>query len=499
MSTVAAAADGVSLRELLPEAEFRGANDIVALGCTTRAHEVRPGDIFVVLPDAVHYSRELLPVAIERGCLAVVLEPPFRDLPVPQCLVNDAQEAFGRICHALAGNPSRHLKLVGVTGAAGKTTTCWLIAAVLSAAGYKTGWMGTLGCFDGQVAVAADDWPPQADRLAGLLARMVLNRCTHAVIETPLGAIATSQISGVQCHTVCITNSADEDAEVHRDHRNAAARRIFRHLAPEGLAILNADDSATAELLRHFDGPALTVAIREPAEITAVLLEQHRSEQTFLLMAGNEAAPVRTQMIGVHHVYNCLTAAAVGLAYGIDLVTIARGLESVRQLPGRLERIECGQPFSVFVDCAPTPQALRAALQTLRRVCQGRLICLLGTDSDDRRCLRPRLGAAADEFADVLILTSSTQGEDDPQVDVGQTLLGVSRRDRTVVIIDRRAAIHWALAQARPGDCVLLAGGAHGPRRVTHGQIASFDDRAVVRQWLYTVQPYCLCNTGPWG
>jgi UDP-N-acetylmuramoyl-L-alanyl-D-glutamate--2,6-diaminopimelate ligase len=317
-------------------------------------------------------------------------------------------------------------------------------------------------------------------------------------MEAPVSAIASSQIAGALYDTVCITNSADDCAEVHGDDHNFAAHRIFRHLAPEGLAVVNADDPAAAELLRHFDGPALTVAIREPAEISAVLLEQYPSEQTFLLTAGNEAAPVRTQMIGVHHVYNCLMAAAVGLAYGIDLVTIARGLESVRQLPGRLERIECGQPFAVFVDCATSPQALRAALRTLRGVCQGRLICLLGAAGDEQRYVTPLWGAAADEFADVLIITGSSQADDAPRVDVEQILRGVRRRDRAVVIVDRRAAIHWALAQARPGDCVLLAGSRHGGYRVTSEQIAPLDDRAVARQWLYTVQPYCICNSGPW-
>jgi len=503
MSIVAAAAEGVSLRELLPDAEFRGGKDILAFGCTTEPHKVQPGDIFVVLSDTAHRAGDMLLLAIQRGCSAIVVEPPARDLPVPQCLVSDAREAFGRICHALAGNPSQRLKLIGVAGAVGKSTTCWLIAGILSAAGYKTGSIGTLGYFDGLNTVAAEDSTPPADQLACMLARMVHNGCSYAVIEASARALTQSYVAGAKFDTVCITNFAGEHGQNHAadDHGCAtptATQTIFRYLTPEGLAVVNADDPVAIELLRHFDGPALTVAIKAPAEISAVLLEQCASEQTFLLMAGNEAAPVRTQMIGTHHVYNCLMAAAVGLAHSIDLVTIARGLESVRQVPCRLERIECGQPFAVFVDCASTPDALRAALQTLRGVGQGRLICLLGTAGEQDPYLRPLLGRTADELADVLILSSGDPADESPQAVIEQILLGVRRRSRTVVIVDRRAAIHWALAQARPGDCVLLAGSSHVGYRLENEQIAIADDRAIARHWLYTVQPYCRLGSGSW-
>lgn len=503
MSIVAAAADGVSLRELLPDAEFRGSKDILAFGCTTQPHKVQPGDIFVALSDAANRACDLLTLAIQRGCSAVVLEPPARDLPVPQCVVSDAREAFGRICHALAGNPSQHLKLIGVAGANGKTTTCWLIAGILSAAGYKTGLLGSLGYFDGLSTVAAEDCTPPADQLAGLLGRMVQNGCTYAVMEASDSALAKSYIAGAQFDTVCITNFAGEHGQDHaaddlRFTTQRATQRFFRYLAPEGLAVVNADDPVAADLLRHFDGPALTIAIKAPAEISAVLLEQCASEQTFLLMAGNEAAPVRTQMIGMHHVYNCLTAAAVGLAYGIDLVTVARGLESVRQVPGRLERIECGQPFTVFVDCASTPDAFRTVLNTLRGVVQGRLICLFGTAGEEDRHLRPLLGRTVSELADMLVLTTSDPADDNPHVGIEETLLGVHQRCPAVVIVDRRAAIHWALAQARPGDCVLLAGSAHVGYRLGSEQIAVADDRAIARHWLYTVQPYCTLGGSYW-
>ena len=239
---------------------------------------------------------------------------------------------------------------------------------------------GTLGYFDGQEVEPATHTTPPADVLAPLLARMVTNECSHAAMEVSSHALAQSRIAGVRLDVACVTNVSRDHLNYHGtlgDYRLAKSK-IFDYLAPEGFAVVNADDPIAAGYLRHFQGPALTIGIDKPAEITAVPVEQFPSEQTFLLTAGSETVPVRTRMIGTHHIYNCLTAAAVGLTYGIDLMTVVRGLEAVDYVPGRLQRIECGQPFGVFVDYAHTPDALAASLRALRQVTSGRLICVFG-------------------------------------------------------------------------------------------------------------------------
>jgi UDP-N-acetylmuramoyl-L-alanyl-D-glutamate--2,6-diaminopimelate ligase len=316
---------------------------------------------------------------------------------------------------------------------------------------------------------------------------MVRNQCTHAVMEVSSHALDQSRVAGAWFDAACVTNVTHDHLDYHanlRDYRRAKAK-LFNHLSEEGFAVLNADDSGSAEYLRQLDCPVLTVAIDHPAEITAVPVEQFLSEQTFLLSAGSETVPVRTQMIGRHHIYNCLTAAAVGLAYGIELTTVAQGLESVGHVPGRLERIECGQPFGVFVDFAHTPDALAGVLEALRQVTAGRLICVFGAGGGRDRQKRPLMGRAVEQGASVAILTNDNPRYEDPQEILREVLGGFCHPQVAQVIPDRCAAICQALAMAQPGDCVLIAGKGHERYQILGDERLPFDDCEVARDLLY--------------
>jgi UDP-N-acetylmuramoyl-L-alanyl-D-glutamate--2,6-diaminopimelate ligase len=491
----------LSLRELLPEAEFLGADDIRLSGCGCDSRRVKPGQLFAVLPGSRHDGRHFIAEAAAQGCAAVLTQPPAPETHLPLCIVANARHAYGRICQALAGNPSRKLKLVGVTGTNGKTTTSCLIAGILSEAGYRVGLLGTLGYFDGETVAEAPLTTPPADQLATLLARIVQNGCSHAVMEVSSHALDQSRVAGVWFDAACVTNVSRDHLDYHRtihDYRLSKSK-LFAHLAPEGFAVINADDPTAAGYLRHLDGPVLTVAVRSAAEITGTLIEQCSSEQTFLLTAGSDTVPVRTRMIGTHHVYNCLVAAAVGLTYGLDLPTVVRGLEGVEQVPGRLERIQCGQPFGVFVDFAHTPDALTHSLRTLREVTQGRLLCVFGAGGDRDRQKRPLMGAAVESLAEVAIITSDNPRSEDPQKIADDLLRGFRDSAEAEVILDRVAAIHQALGSARPGDCVLIAGKGHENYQIVGDQRIPMDDREIARQWLYEVQPYAEISGGRWG
>jgi UDP-N-acetylmuramyl tripeptide synthase len=479
-------------------------------------------------------------------------------------LIADLRADHARLCQALAGDPSRRLKLIGVAGQSGKTTTSCLIAGVLTAAGYRTGVMGPLGYLDGRGIEPATHATPPPERLASLLARMADNECSHAVMTISGRALAQSQVAGVSFDAMCVTtcrglgvgggrrepglgtrpqtgrhserseeSGANSDpGQILRCDPNDVARRSdgsrevvggqdlsldrdpdpcpsgtgkkgtvpicakhpsgrsgkwglspFSGLSDQGFAVINADDRGAASWLRRLDRPVLTVGIETAAEITAVPIEQCPSEQTFLLTAGSETVPVRTQMIGRRHVSNCLVAAAVGLAYNIELSTVARGLESVGHVPGRLERIECGQPFSTFVDGARTPGALAGVLNALRPVVAGRLICVLSADCRTDGARRARLGRIAEQRADQLVLTSGNARREDAGEVFGDLLRGVHCPGAATVIADRMTAIHWALGVARPGDCVLIAGKRHDACQPLGRRLAD-DDREVARAWL---------------
>jgi len=478
---------GQSLRDLLPEARFLGACDIRVTSCCSDSRHSRPGDLFVALPGSSDDGHRYVSDAASRGATALLVQRAVGQCKLPTCVVSDVNAAYGKLCQALAGNPARQLKMIGLTGTNGKTTTSLLVASILNAAGMSAGLIGTLGNFDGVDFGPAKLTTPTAPELAQWLARMSANGCTHAVVEISSHAISQSRVAGIDFDVVGISNVRHDHLDYHgtlAEYRRAK-RRALDFLTPEGVAVLNADDAVCAEFLEEHHAPALSVGIDAPCEISASPVEQFISEQTFLLSAGDETVPVRTHLIGRHNIYNCLMAAATGISYGIDLATIAYGIEKLDKVPGRLERIECGQPFSVFVDYAHTAEALAVTLDTLRPLVSGRLICVFGAGGDRDQQKRPKMGGAVENRAEVTYLTNDNPRHEDPEFIASGVLLGFMNPSEVHVVLDRAEAIARALDDAQPGDCVLIAGKGHEDYQVVGDKRLYFDDRAFARQWLY--------------
>lgn len=481
----AAQARGLSLRELLPNAVMAG--DIRVTSCCADSRHCRPGDLFVALRGSVADGHDYIDEAIRRGAAALLVERPLPDINLPVCHVDDSRSAHARLCQALAGHPARKLKMIGITGTNGKTTSSYLTASVLAAGGLRAGLIGTLGCFDGDAWEDSAWTTPPPATLARWLARMTNAGCTHAVMEVSSHALDQGRVAGIDFDVACVTNVRRDHLDYHStvDGYRSAKAKLFQHLLPEGFAIVNVDDPTAESFLSRLDGPVLTVGMRAAAEVTALPVEQFRGEQTFLLTVGSDTVPVRTPLIGDHNISNCLLATAVGLAYGIDLPTIVRGIEAVPRVPGRLDRVECGQPFGVFIDYAHTADALQVCLKTLRGVTSGRLICVFGAGGDRDKTKRPRMGRAVANGADLAVVTSDNPRGERPAAIIDQVLSGFDDRSTAHVIVDRRQAIEWALAQAGPGDCVLIAGKGHETHQIVGDERREFDDRAVAREWLY--------------
>jgi UDP-N-acetylmuramoyl-L-alanyl-D-glutamate--2,6-diaminopimelate ligase len=479
-------AASVSLREALPTARFLRGGDVLVTSCSAEWQACRPGDVYFALTGATDDGHEHAAAALERGAVAIVAE---RLLPVdaPQVLVRDSRDAFGRVCQALAGNPSRELRTIGVTGTAGKTVVSMLLASVLEAAGQTAGVMSSLGHSDSVVQRPATSGTPSTAEFASWLRRMTTAGAENAVLEISSRALAGRRVAGIELDAAVLTNLKQD----HLDEHNTPGayqkikRRIFSLLKPGGLAVVNADDHRCRNLLTKIDGACLTYALHAEADISASILERSRSEQTFLLTAGDEAAPVRTRMIGDHHVSNCLAAAAVGLALGIDLALIVRGLEKVEYVPGRLERLECGQTFGVYVDSATAPETLSQAIKTVRQVTHGRVFVVYGSRGGSDKAQRALAGRVLERGAHVPILTSDDPGHEEPLQIAHDLLDGFERPHKARVMPDRAAAIRWALSQAKEGDAVLISGKGDrggqliGRKRVKH------DDREIACQWLY--------------
>jgi UDP-N-acetylmuramoyl-L-alanyl-D-glutamate--2,6-diaminopimelate ligase len=481
-------ARGISLRDTLPDGRIYGGDDIRALACSSDWRTCRPGDLYVALVGVEGDGHDEVRAAVQNGAAAVLAE---RVLPigVPTYVVDDTREAFGQVCQSLAGRPSRQMRVVGVTGTNGKTTTSLLIKAVMEAAGRLTGTTNSLCYGDGYEYVDAHRTTPSAPELADWMARMAAGGCSEAVVEVSSRALAQRRTAGIEFDAAVLTNVRRAHLDYHGSVLNyrRAKQRLLDQLSPHGFAVLNADDPATQHLLSHIDNPVLTIGMHSVAELTATVVERHPSQQTFLLSAGNETVPVRTAMIGDHHVYNCLAAAAVGLVADIDLTTVVRGLESVHHIPGRMERLECGQPFGVYVDSANNPDTLAVALRALRQTARGRVICVFGAPGERGQDQRPLLGRVVERGADVAIITSDNPGYEQPLAIAHDILDGFDRPARPVIRPDRAAAIELALSEARQGDAVLIAGKGNQDSQLIGGNRLLHDDREIARNWLYQV------------
>jgi UDP-N-acetylmuramoyl-L-alanyl-D-glutamate--2,6-diaminopimelate ligase len=418
--------------------------------------------LFVAIAEADNDGHDHASEAARKGAAAVICERPLPVFDVPLVVVQDSRIAYGRLCQALVGNPSQQLKVIGVTGTHGKTTVARLLTSIFRAAGGSAGTLDSFGYWDGMNdRPAAGLCPPL---LARSLAQMNASGASHAVVEVSSRELSRHVLAGVTLDAVCITHVGKNHISWHGSLANyrQAKRRIFDYMDPDAFAILNADDPTSVEMLSDLNRPALTYGLRLPSEITAQIIEQHINEQLFVLSAGDDSVGVRTALIGDHHVYNCLAAAATALTYGVELPDIARGLEAVDRLPGRMERVMRGQDFAVLVDAADSPDSLRECLRTARRNTSGRLICVFGAHTDCDPTSLPAIGRVIGAMADVAIVTSQG-GHDSSHRSCLELRSGFADPRKARVVVDRAEAIACGLSEARAGDTVVIAGMGNRP------------------------------------
>lgn len=477
---------GIRLRDILPEARLIGADEIYFRSCCGSWKECETDDLFVAIVDAEQDGHDFAHEALTRGANAIVTER-LLTTNKPQCLVSDSREAYGRICQALAGQPSRRLTTIGVSGTDGKTVTSHLIRSVFDAARTTSGLVSSIEVDCGGNHKAIPFTGLNSPRLAGHLTQMVLADCDNAIVEISSDDLAKRSLAGVDLDVAVLTNIRENHSELHgsTDNYRRAKMRLLDQLKPTGLAVLNVDDPTTHFLIEEIDKPVLTIGIKQDAEVTARLIDRSRSEQTFMITAGDESVPVRTSIIGDPHIYNCLAAAAVGLAKGLELSTIAKGLEAGNQIPGRLERIECGQPFGVWVDSARTTGQLANAIRTLRQVTTGKVWCICSVDEEQTAYFRRRMGEIVEKAADEVIITRTTVDQSIDYEPAHQVLDGFNNPAAGRLIPNRFKAIEWALQRAEPGDSVLVTGCGDRPFALIGEHKWTITDRDVCQAWLY--------------
>ncbi len=480
---------GIRLTQILPQAKFLGADEVLVQSCCGNWNEVEVNDLYVAIVGADDDGHDFVHDALAKGANAVVTERLLM-IDRPQIVVSDSRIAYAKICQALAGSPSQRMMTIGVSGSDGKTTTCHLIREILRQGGLQAGM-----CSSNEVDHGVE---PRSDRVtsddqrtapyyADALSEMAINGCDAAILEFSSIELAQRSLDGVQFEIALLTNLRQANLDFHGTVENyrRMQKRILSRLKPDGMMVINVDDPGSHFLLQKEDLPALTIGIKQEAHVQGKLIEQYSSGQTFSISAGSDTVIVGSDIIGTQHIYNCLAAAAVGLAAGFDLTVIGEALSRVKRISGRLERVECGQPWSVWIDSANQPTALATAINAIKKVTSGKLWCVLSSNDSQSASERRQVGEIAERAADRLVLTRDHSGCDIDYEPLHQTLDGCQSPADVRLIPNRFRAIEWTLSQARSDDAVLICGCGEKPIAVVGKENWKITDRDVCEAWLY--------------
>jgi UDP-N-acetylmuramoyl-L-alanyl-D-glutamate--2,6-diaminopimelate ligase len=477
----------VSLRRLLPEAQFLGCQDWEVSGCSSDTRKIHPGQVFVAVQGVRIDGHSFVGRALEQGAAGVVVERSCPEAGRLQVVVPDSRVAHARISHALAGAPAEKVRAFAVAGRRGKSATALFLRSIFEAHGESVGSIGRSGWSDGASDRPAGPDSPGPEGFAEMMAAMVERGCGSAVLELDEGPLDRREVDGVAFESVVFTalgGSDDPDREALLRRRRAFAR-LAKLVTPGGSVVLDADDPEADPLgAVNLQARRVTFGLDRPAHVSAILDRLDASGARFRLRGFDREANVTLRLAGEEHVRHALAAASLAWSRGIPIRAVVDGLESVTRLPGRLEPVVEGQDFEVRVDQARTASELVRALNTLRATVPGRLICVLGAQGGSQRLRRVALGRSAEAAADRVVLTTDNPRLEDPDRILDDLLAGFRRPGKVFVEPDRRAAIAYALADARPGDAVLIAGKGHHAYQILADRVFPFDDADVAAAWL---------------
>ena len=480
------------LLDALPDKRAVGTLPAHVRGIADDSRRVEPGDCFVAVPGFKADARRFVAQAVERGASLVVTEGETPPTPaVPTVLVPSARQALGRLADAYYGHPSRDLTLVGITGTNGKTTTSYLVEAILQARGLRTGVIGTIQYVLGDERRPAAQTTPEALALQSMLARMRDHGVRGVAMEVSSHALALARVDELTFDVAMFTNLTQDHLDFHGTFEayRAAKRHLFELLAlsPKSprTAVVNADDPSGPAMTRDLPLASLTFGLGERADVRALRHESSLDGIRLTARTPRGRLELTSPLIGEHNVMNLLGAVATGIALGVEDHALARALAEVGTVPGRFEQVRAGQPFLVVVDYAHTPDALERVLVTARKLTSGRLGVVFGCGGDRDRGKRPIMGEIAARLGDRVWITSDNPRSEPPAAIIDEIIAGVRRaaggEARWAADADRRAAIAAALGWAGAGDTVVIAGKGHETYQIIGADVLSFDDREIAR------------------
>ncbi|MFC4808284.1 UDP-N-acetylmuramoyl-L-alanyl-D-glutamate--2,6-diaminopimelate ligase [Paenibacillus sp. GCM10023250] len=485
------------LASLLLTAVLVGEGETELSGVEIDSRQAGPGTLFICLRGHRVDGHDYAAQAVANGASAIVAERLLElPSPVPQIIVKDGRHAMAVIADYYYRQPSRRLKLIGVTGTNGKTTTTYLIERILKDAGHSPGVIGTVEMRYADRAVPMSGTTPEALELQRSLDAMAEAGTDYCVMEVSSHALEQGRVKGCRYRTAIFTNLTQDHLDYHQTMERYAAAKglLFSRLgnefaaSPEDrlFAVLNADDPASPGYADATAAEVVTYGIERDADVRASNVRMTARGTAFRAETFAGSADITLRMVGKYNVYNALGAISAALIEGIPLRHVKASLEAVPGVPGRVEAVEAGQPFAVIVDYAHTPDGLENVLKAVKEFAAGRVLCVFGCGGDRDRTKRPLMGRISARYADYSFVTSDNPRTEDPlqilaDVEAGLLADGVAQ-DRYELLADRRAAIQKAVEMARRGDVVLIAGKGHETYQDVQGVKYDFDDREVAKE-----------------
>ena len=461
------------------------------------SRRVTPGALFVAVRGQKADGTEFAATAAARGAVGIVAEAPApAGVTTPWIVVPDARLALAVLADELSGHPSRELKVVGITGTNGKTTTAYLLRSIFEAAGLKCGLLGTVVYNVGDRDREATRTTPEAPDVQRMFRQMVSNACRAAVMEVSSHALSLKRVDATRFAAGVFSNLTRDHLDFHGDMESyfAAKRRLFELLPEDAPGIINIDDPRSASLM-GIPRRTVTYAVRLPADVTPEPFELSLRGLTFTARTPRGPVKVRSSMVGRPNLYNLLAALATGVALDLPIPAIEAGVAGLAGVPGRFQIVSSPtDDVSVVVDYAHTDDALKNLLETARALSTGRLITVFGAGGDRDRTKRPLMGAVAGRMSDVVVVTSDNPRSEDPDAIIAEVLRGIPgatprngtkpprdpmRGPEVLAIADRGQAVARAIELAQPGDLVIVAGKGHEKTQVIGDREQPFDDVVV--------------------
>lgn len=472
----------------IPSAELTGDPRVCISGISHDSRMIKRGFLFVAVKGEKADGLHFLDQAIRRGAAAFASEDnPPANLDTPALKVSDARRFLAEVSRIFFEDPTSELKLVAITGTNGKTTSSYLLESIFCQANLRSCLVGTIGMKIGDLPFPASHTTPEAPALMSFLRQAVIGGCTHGALEVSSHALALNRVYGARFAVGVFTNLTPDHLDFHKDMESyyRAKRLLF---VPEGgnqidWAVINTDDLYGRRLASEVSCPLMRYGFVTGTDIHVRSQESYVDGIDLRIATPKGEFPVRSHLTGRPNIYNIMASVGAALCLGIEPELIRKGIETLESVPGRMELVDAGQPFTVMVDYAHTPDALENLLQTVSTLPHSSLITVFGCGGDRDRTKRPAMGEIAGRMSDFIVATSDNPRSEDPLAILNEIETGLRRvSNRYKLIPNRRKAIEIALSIARKGDMVVIAGKGHEEYQVIGTRAFPFDDRAVARE-----------------